>query len=334
MCALPDKENKKMKNYLYVSTSGDGWTNLGTDEWFLEHVGPDDLALYFYINENAVIIGRNQNPWAECDLNAIERDKVQLVRRITGGGAVYHDRGNLNFSFIAGINRYDQDRQFRLILDAVRALGIPCEFTGRNDLVADGRKFSGNAFCMRSKVKQHHGTLLVSADLGKLQNYLRVDPRKLRSKGTKSVRAWVCNLSEFVPNLRVETLLGALKQAYAREYGAYETLEHDALPWTEVQPYIQKHASWEWRLGETPQFDLEIENRFPWGNVQMLITLRHTCVADLKVYTDALDTELAQEIRGLLLGCRFGSVPMADALAASPNAQVREVGEFVRAQKL
>ena len=323
-----------MKNYLYVSTSGDGWTNLGTDEWFLEHVGPDDLALYFYINENAVIIGRNQNPWAECDLNAIERDKVQLVRRITGGGAVYHDRGNLNFSFIAGINRYDQDRQFRLILDAVRALGIPCEFTGRNDLVADGRKFSGNAFCMRSKVKQHHGTLLVSADLGKLQNYLRVDPRKLRSKGTKSVRARVCNLSEFVPNLRVETLLGALKQAYAREYGAYETLEHDALPWTEVQPYIQKHASWEWRLGETPQFDLEIENRFPWGTVQMLITLRHTCVADLKVYTDALDTELAQEIRGLLLGCRFGSVPMADALAASPNAQVREVGEFVRAQKL
>lgn len=323
-----------MKNYLYVSTSGDGWTNLGTDEWFLEHVGPDDLALYFYINENAVIIGRNQNPWAECDLNAMERDKVQLVRRITGGGAVYHDRGNLNFSFIAGINRYDQDRQFRLILDAVRALGIPCEFTGRNDLVADGRKFSGNAFCMRSKVKQHHGTLLVSADLGKLQNYLRVDPRKLRSKGTKSVRARVCNLSEFVPNLRVETLLGALKQAYAREYGAYETLEHDALPWTEIQPYIQKHASWEWRLGETPQFDLEIENRFPWGNVQMLITLRHTCVADLKVYTDALDTELAQEIRGLLLGCRFGSVPMADALAASPNAQVREVGEFVRAQKL
>ncbi len=142
------------------------------------------------------------------------------------------------------------------------------------------------------------------------------------------------NLSEFVPNLRVETLLGALKQAYAREYGAYETLEHDALSWTEIQPYIQKHASWEWRLGETPQFDLEIEDRFPWGNVQMLITLRHTCVADLKVYTDALDTELAQEIRGLLLGCRFGSVPMADALAASPNAQVREVGEFVRAQKL
>ena len=148
------------------------------------------------------------------------------------------------------------------------------------------------------------------------------------------MRARVCNLSEFVPGLRVETLLEALKQAYAKDYGSYEALEHDALPWPEIQPYIQKHASWEWRLGETPQFDLEIENRFPWGNVQMLFNLRHTRVEDLRVYTDALDTELSAEIRGLLLGCRFGSAPMADALAASPSAQVREVGEFVRAQNL
>ena len=246
------KAGEVMKNYLYVSTSLDGWTNLGTDEWFLEHIGPDDMALYFYINENAVIIGRNQNPWAECDLNAMERDHVQLVRRVTGGGAVYHDRGNLNFSFIAGVNRYDQDRQFRLILNAVRALGIPCEFTGRNDLAAAGRKFSGNAFCKRSKVQQHHGTLLIASDLDQLQKYLRVDPRKLRSKGTKSVRSRVCNLSDFLPGLRVDVLLEALKDAFAREYGAYEALQTEALPWADIRPYIEKHASWDWRLGETP----------------------------------------------------------------------------------
>ena len=233
-----------MKNYLYISTSGDGWTNLGTDEWFLEHVAPDEMALYFYINDNAVILGRNQNPWAECDLAAMERDHVQLVRRITGGGAVYHDRGNLNFSFIAGSGRYDQDRQLRLILEAVRALGIPCEATGRNDLAVEGRKFSGNAFCKRSKVQQHHGTLLVASDLDQLQKYLRVDPRKLRSKGTKSVRARVCNLSDFLPGLRVEALLEALKSAFAREYGGYETLKTEDLPWADVRPYIEKHASW------------------------------------------------------------------------------------------
>ena len=325
---------ESMKNYLYISTSGDGWTNLGTDEWFLEHIAPDEMALYFYINDNAVILGRNQNPWAECDLAAMERDHVQLVRRITGGGAVYHDRGNLNFSFIAGSERYDQDRQLRLILEAVRALGIPCEATGRNDLAVEGRKFSGNAFCKRSKVKQHHGTLLVASDLDQLQKYLRVDPRKLRSKGTKSVRARVCNLSDFLPGLRVEALLEALKSAFAREYGGYETLKTEDLPWADVRPYIEKHASWDWRLGETPQFDLEVENRFAWGNAQLLFTLRHTRVEDVRVYTDALDTELSNEIRARLLGCRFGSEPLAQALEASDKAQAREVGAFIRAQGL
>ena len=323
-----------MKNYLYISTSGDGWKNLGTDEWFLEHIAPDEMALYFSINDRAVIIGRNQNPWAECALEDMERDGVQLVRRITGGGAVYHDRGNLNFSFIAGTERYDQERQLGLILEAVRSLGIPCEFTGRNDLTADGRKFSGNAFCKRRYVQQHHGTLLVNADLGKLSDYLRVDPRKLVSKGTKSVRSRVCNLSQFRPDLTTDMLRQAVVEAYARQYGDDAALETGDLPWAEIEPYVQKHASWEWRLGETPRFDLEIENRFPWGNVQLLLTLRHTRVEDVKVYSDALDTELPEEIRQRLLGCRFGSEPMADALESSPNAQAHEVAQFIRAQGL
>ena len=161
---------------------------------------------------------------------------------------------------------------------------IPCEATGRNDLAVEGRKFSGNAFCKRSKVKQHHGTLLVASDLDQLQKYLRVDPRKLRSKGTKSVRSRVLQPGRFLPGLRVETLLEALQTAFGREYGAYETLETGTLPWADIRPYIEKHASWEWRLGETPQFDLEIENRFPWGNVQLLFTLRHTRVEDVRVF--------------------------------------------------
>ena len=96
-----------MGNYLYVSTSGDGWRNLAVDEYFLDTLGPDDMMLYFYVNKNAVIIGQGQNPWAECRLAEMDRDGVQLVRRITGGGAVFHDEGNLNFSFIAGEGRYD-----------------------------------------------------------------------------------------------------------------------------------------------------------------------------------------------------------------------------------
>ena len=199
-----------MNNLLYMSPTGDGWKNLAADEWFLDHLPEDTVLLYFYINDNAVIIGKNQNPWRECDLTAMEQDGVQLVRRVSGGGAVYHDGGNLNFSFIASRTRYDEQKQFELILQAVRSLGIACEFSGRNDLLAEGRKFSGNAFCHRGPNCQHHGTLLVDADMGRLQRYLKPDPRKLRAKGVASVRSRVCNLKELCPGLTAEAVRRAV----------------------------------------------------------------------------------------------------------------------------
>lgn len=318
-----------MGNYLYVSTSGDGWRNLAVDEYFLDTLGPDDMMLYFYVNKNAVIIGQGQNPWAECRLAEMDRDGVQLVRRITGGGAVFHDEGNLNFSFIAGEGRYDLERQLGLILDAVRALGIPCEFSGRNDLLADGRKFSGNAFCKRGAIRQHHGTLLISADMTRLQNYLNVDPRKLKPKGVKSVKSRVCNLNEFVPELRRDDMLEALKRAYAAEYGDYTELQTSQLDEAAIAPYYEKQKSDAWRLGVTPRFDLEIENRFSWGGLQMLLTLRHGEVSDISVYSDANDAELPGRVRAALLGAKFGSQPIAEALRAAGGQDMNDIAEYV-----
>ena len=318
-----------MGNYLYVSTSGDGWRNLAVDEYFLDTLGQDDMMLYFYVNKNAVIIGQGQNPWAECRLAEMDRDGVQLVRRITGGGAVFHDEGNLNFSFIAGEGRYDLERQLGLILDAVRALGIPCEFSGRNDLLADGRKFSGNAFCKRGAIRQHHGTLLISADMTRLQNYLNVDPRKLKPKGVKSVKSRVCNLNEFVPELRRDDMLEALKRAYAAEYGDYTEMQTSQLDEATIAPYYEKQKSDAWRLGVTPRFDLEIENRFPWGGLQMLLTLRHGEVSDISVYSDANDAELPGRVRAALLGAKFGSQPIAEALRAAGGQDMNDIAEYV-----
>ena len=318
-----------MANYLYVSETGDGWRNLAADEYFLDHLGPADMLLYVYVNRNAVIIGRSQNPWAECNLAAMDRDGVQLVRRITGGGAVFHDACNLNFSFIAGEEIYNVERQLAMILSAVRFLGIPCEFTGRNDLLADGRKFSGNAFCARRQIRQHHGTLLIRADLTRLQNYLNVDPRKLQAKGVKSVRSRVCNLSEFVPYLDCELMLGSLKKAYRAEYGDYITLP--ALDEGEIASYYEKQRSDQWRLGNTPRFDVEIENRFPWGNVQLLLTLRQGRVDDLEVYSDAMDADFAGEVKALLAGAAFGAEALAQALEGSDNDQIRELAAYIRA---
>ncbi len=328
------KAGERMANRLYVSPSPDGWRNLAVDEYFLDTIGPGDVMLYFYVNANAVIIGRGQNPWSECNLAAMERDGVQLVRRITGGGAVFHDAGNLNFSFIAGEDVYDVHRQLNLILRAVRALGIPCEFSGRNDLLADGRKFSGNAFCARGHARQHHGTLLIDADLSRLQNYLNVDPRKLKSKGAKSVRSRVCNLREFAPGLTRDAMLAALKDAYRAEYGEYTELTEAELDAEAIEPYVEKQASDAWRLGNTPRFDVEIENRFAWGNAQLLLTLRHGRVDALDVYTDANDAELPGEVKARLLGVPYGAAPLADALASSEREEVRELAAYVRGLEL
>ena len=323
-----------MKTYWYVSASTDGWQNLAMDEWFLDHLDPEDLVLYFYINRNAVIIGKNQNPWKECDLAAMERDQVQLVRRITGGGAVYHDSGNLNFSFIAGSGRYDVQRQLNLILQAVRSFGIPCEFSGRNDLLADGKKFSGNAFCARGDLRQHHGTLLLRSDLGRLQNYLQVDPRKMKAKGVSSVRSRVCNLSEFTQDVTVETMLAAIRRALEINYGPVTDFVMTPELAAQIVPYSEKQSSWQWRLGKTPSFDLELDPRFPWGGVQILLTLKNGVVAQAEVYSDALDTELAVEIRQRLTGCRFGSRDLADALLCAEKEQVQQVGQYLLEQNL
>lgn len=323
-----------MRNLWYVSPSRDGWQNLAMDEWFLDHIGPEDMVLYFYINGNAVIIGKNQNPWKECNLRAMERDGVQLVRRITGGGAVFHDAGNLNFSFIAGEDRYDLEKQLNLILRAVSSFGIPCEFSGRNDLLAGGKKFSGNAFCSRAGIRQHHGTLLLRADLSRLQNYLQVDPRKIKAKGVASVRARVCNLSEFTEAVTVEAMLAAIRRAYEGLYGAVTDFAPTPEQVAQVVPYYEKQASWQWRLGKTPAFDLELDTRFPWGGVQLLFTLKNVTVEHVDVYSDAMDAELAGELQTRLTGCRFRSQFLHDALIGSEKEAVRDVARYLLAQGL
>lgn len=313
-----------MSNYFYFSPTQDGWENLALDEWFLDHLGSEDVLLYFYVNQNAVIIGKNQNPWKECDLSAMERDGVQLVRRVSGGGAVYHDEGNLNFSFIVGEGRYDVEKQLSVILQAVRSFGIPCDFSGRNDLLANGRKFSGNAFCARGKLRQHHGTLLLNSDLGKLQNYLRPDPRKLKAKGVSSVQSRVCDLAEFVPELTADAMVEAICKAFSEAYGEVTAMT----PPEDFSSYVEKQQSWDWRLGKTPGFDVELDARFPWGGVQLLLTLKNSVVAEAQVYSDAMDPDLAEEIKEKLTGCRFSSEELAEALGTEKET-LRDLGAFL-----
>ncbi len=311
-----------MSNYIYSAPTGDGWLNLARDGYFLENNKKGDVILYFYANKNAVIIGRNQNAWKECNIANMDADGVQLVRRHSGGGAVFHDNGNLNFSFITDEKHYDLNRQMRVILNAVSKLGLKAELSGRNDITVDGKKFSGNAFSLAKGNRSHHGTILVNADLTKLSNYLCVSKEKMRSKGIDSVRARVCNLCELSSGLTVEAMRRLVIESFIEEYGAASEYVFDGTALAEVEERRERLASWEWRFGKTPQFDFETDKRFSFGDTQVYFNLRDGVIRETKVYSDCLDTELTTEIENALTGVHFRKEEIKAALSKMKDQNI------------
>lgn len=311
-----------MSNYIYSAPTGDGWLNLARDGFFLENNKKGDVILYFYVNKNAVIIGRNQNAWKECSIANMDADGVQLVRRHSGGGAVFHDNGNLNFSFITDEKHYDLNRQMRVILNAVSKLGLKAELSGRNDITVDGKKFSGNAFSLAKGNRSHHGTILVNADLTKLSNYLCVSKEKMRSKGIDSVRARVCNLCELSSGLTVEAMRRLVIESFIEEYGAASEYVFDGMALAEVEERRERLASWEWRFGKTPQFDFETDKRFSFGDTQIYFNSRNGVIRETKVYSDCLDTELTTEIENALTGVHFRKEEIKAALSKMKDQSI------------
>lgn len=311
-----------MSNYIYSAPTGDGWLNLARDGYFLENNKKGDVILYFYVNKNAVIIGRNQNAWKECSIANMDADGVQLVRRHSGGGAVFHDNGNLNFSFITDEKHYDLNRQMRVILNAVSKLGLKAELSGRNDITVDGKKFSGNAFSLAKGNRSHHGTILVNADLAKLSNYLCVSKEKMRSKGIDSVRARVCNICELSSGLTVEAMRRLVIESFIEEYGAASEYVFDGTALAEVEERRERLASWEWRFGKTPQFDFETDKRFSFGDTQIYFNSRNGVIRETKVYSDCLDTELTTEIENALTGVHFRKEEIKAALSKMKDQNI------------
>jgi len=288
---------------IFVKTL-DPWWNLAVEEYLLDRVKKNQCILYLWQNQNTVVIGKHQNSWKECQIHMLENEGGKLARRLSGGGAVFHDTGNLNFTFIMNKENYNLEKQLSVILAAVRGLGIPAEISGRNDLVVEGHKFSGNAFCFRNQNAYHHGTILLSADFSKLSRYLQVSSEKIRSKGIESVRSRVVNLIEYNPSLTVNAMCDALVNELHNVYGYTPSIVRgtDHMDKEILKELYNKYASWEWRIGKTPDFNLNIERRFQWGGVEIGIKLENGIVKEASVYSDAMDEDLISILPGALEG--------------------------------
>lgn len=295
-----------MRNLILESHSLDPYYNLALERCLFEAIEPGDVVLYLWQNQNTVVIGRNQNAWRECRCELLEREGGRMARRHSGGGAVFHDVGNLNYTFAACAQRYDLERQLGVIIDALAAAGIRASFTGRNDIAVEGRKVSGNAFEHSRGRSLQHGTLLVSVSMERLARYLNPSPLKLRAKGVESARARVMNLSEAAPRLTPAALKELLRAAFERKYGSAEQVCACAFDAAALEAERARMASWDWRFGRTPAFDARFEARFEWGEVELLLKLREGRVEKCALHTDAMDANLPACMSAALSGVEFG----------------------------
>ncbi len=287
--------------YLWESQEHDPYRNLAVEESLLAQV-QDCAILYLWQNENTVVIGKNQNPWKECATTLLAQEGGHLARRLSGGGAVYHDLGNLNFTLLLPQEDYDLGRQLSVIQQAVVGLGIPATRSGRNDILVEGQKFSGNAFYKNGKAAYHHGTLLIDADMEKLSRYLSPSPLKLQAKGVDSVRSRVGNLRQWRQDLTVSQVKAALKRSFSQVYG----LPLELLPGIDrelVESLSTRNASWEWNYGKKLAFSCTLEGRYPWGGVEIGLQVEKGKIIRATVYTDAMDVPWVQPLENALTGC-------------------------------
>lgn len=311
------------KIYVYEGNSFNPYINLATEKYLFDELDKNSVILYLWQNENTIVIGNNQNPWAECLAEEMKKDNIFLARRLSGGGAVFHDLGNLNFTFILNTEDYDLEKQMRVIKTACELSEIPTEISGRNDILADGKKFSGNAFYNSKGKSYHHGTIMVSCNLEKMTKYLTPPKAKLTAKGVKSVKSRVINLSSLSHNLTIEKMKENMKVAFEKTYG----LNAEILPPVTnkcILDLAEKYKSWEYLYGFNMPFTFSFEGQFDWGHIELCLDIKKGIIQNIKVYTDSMNWTLSENIEKSLIGCQFDADVIKNTLKQNFSSKESE----------
>lgn len=327
----------RYKLFIYHAQGTDPYENLAAEKVLMDALQPGEVMLYLWQNLNTVVIGKNQNAWLECRTSLLSEEGGRLARRLSGGGAVYHDMGNLNFTFMMGKEDYDLDKQVEVIRRACALAGVAAEKSGRNDLLAEGRKFSGNAFYQDKVHAYHHGTLMVDVDKEKLGRYLSPPKAKLEAKGVASVRSRVVNLKELSPSLTIEGMRRNMVQAFEEVYGgSAELFVPDQEMNARIAQTAMEYGSWEYLYGKSFSFTFSCEEKFQWGYVGLQLDAQNGVIQEVAINTDAMDWTLPDSIITALKSCRFETASMVYALqqAFLPADVCEDLCELIKKQVL
>ncbi|MFC4388692.1 lipoate--protein ligase [Gracilibacillus marinus] len=295
--------------------------NLAIEEYVLKQFGEKDSYLLFYINEPSIIIGKNQNTIEEINTNYVDENGIHVVRRLSGGGAVYHDQGNLNFSFITkddGNSFHNFAKFTEPVVEALRELGVPAELKGRNDLVADGKKISGNAQFTTKGRMFSHGTLMYDSEIEHVVKSLKVKTEKIESKGIKSIRSRVTNISEFMEEkLSMEAFKAhILKYIFnvdnLEDVPEYVLTEED---WANIhQLSKERYQQWDWNYGKSPKFNIQHSHKFPAGLVDVRFDVHKGIIENCNIYGDFFGVGDVSELADAFIGVRYDRQAIEEAL--------------------
>lgn len=300
--------------YFINSTETDPYFNLALEEYIFSEMNSKESFFMLWQNDNAIIVGKYQNTIEEINQDFVKAQNTKVVRRITGGGAVYHDLGNVNFSFIQeqnDVSNLDFSIFTKPVINALEKLNVKAEFNSRNDLAIEGKKFSGNSQLIRGTRVLHHGTLLFDADLEFIQKALNVKNDKIESKAIKSIRSRVTNISEHMPvKISVEEFKMMLIENMFKEneLKKYELSEEELIAVKKIRD--TKYSTWEWNYGKSPEYDIRKDRRYTCGGISIFMRVQQGIINNITIHGDFFGNGEIKDIENLLMGvpCREESL--------------------------